>query len=141
VKKIKKIMFPTDLSDVSEKVCSYAVLLAEKYGAKIDIIYVVQEPSNLIDLLSFDAMEEECAKEADDKLNIFCNKHLKGKADYKIHIRKGIPFKEIKKAAEELGSDIIVMGTHGRTGLDHALLGSTAERLVRMLPIPVLTVR
>lgn len=138
---IKKIMLPTDLSEVSEKVCSYALLLARKYGAKIDIVYIIQEPFNLIDLLSFDAMAKKYAEVASEQLSIFYSNHLKGKADYEINIRKGIPFKEIKKAAKELGSDIIVMGTQGKTGIDHALLGSTAERTVRLSSIPVLTVR
>ncbi len=138
---IKKIMLPTDLSEVSEKVCSYALLLAKKYEAKIDIVYIIQEPSNLIDLLSFDTMAKKYADVASEKLNIFCSNHLKGKADYEIHIRKGIPFKEINKAAKELGSDMIVMGTQRKTGIDHALLGSTAERIVRLSSIPVLTVR
>ena len=142
---IKKILYPTDFSKNSNVSFSHVLSLATKYKAKIDIIHVIHEPVKLtgfyIPHVSYDVMEKEMTEAADEKLKIFCEQNLKGEIAHKTYIKKGIPFDEITKAAKELGSDIIVMGTRGMTGIDHVFFGSTAERVVRTSPIPVLTVR
>jgi len=142
---IKKILLPSDFSERTEKVCSYALSLAGKYGAEIDVIHVIHEDLDMssfyVPHISFDVTENEMMKGAEVKLKTFCDDHLKGKADYEIHVRKGTPFNEIIEAAKAFGSDIIVMGTEGKTGIEHAIFGSTAERVLKKSPIPVLTVR
>lgn len=142
---IKKILYSTDFSDCSKEAFPYALSLAAKYEAKIDLIHVVHEPVNITGFvmahISFDVMEKEMAEVADKKLKAFCDENLKGDVEYAIHIKKGIPFKEITKAAEELGSDIIILGTYGTTGVGHLFFGNTAERVVRTSSIPVLTVK
>jgi nucleotide-binding universal stress UspA family protein len=71
----------------------------------------------------------------------FCNQKLAGYGNYEKYTISGIPYEEILKKAEEENIDLIVMGTHGRAGIDHFLFGSTAERVVRKAVCPVLTVR
>lgn len=141
---IKQILFPVDFSEGSEEAFGYAKSLAQKYGAKLDIIHVIHEMADMtgfyVPHISFDVIEKEMEEAARENMTRFCSENLKG-MDYDIHIKKGIPFSEIIKAAKELDSDLIVMGTHGRTGIDHILFGSTAEKVVRMSLIPVLTVR
>jgi nucleotide-binding universal stress UspA family protein len=67
--------------------------------------------------------------------------HLEDFENYQTFILPGIPFDEIIKKARELSADLIIMGTQGRSGLDHVLFGSTAEKVVRKSPVPVMTVR
>lgn len=142
---IKKILFPTDFSETAEDVLSYALSLARKYGAKIDVLHVIHEFADMtgfyVPHISYDVLEKEMEDAAVDNMNRFCEENIKGEAEYEIHTRRGVPFNEIIKAAREFDSDVIVMGTHGRTGIDHVLFGSTAEKVVRKSSIPVLTVR
>ncbi len=142
---IKRILFPTDFSEMTEQVLSYVLSLADKYGAKVDLLHVVHELADMsgfyVPHISYDVIEKEMEAAAKENMEKFCEEHLKGRVDYEIHTRRGVPFNEIIKAARELGVDLIVMGTHGKTGLDHVLFGSTAEKVVRKSPVPVLTVR
>lgn len=141
---IKNILFPIDFSEGSEKAFSYALSLAKKYGARIDVIHVIHQIADMtgfyVPHISFDVIEKEMEEAAGDNLQRFCDNNLKG-IKHETHIKMGTPFVEIISAAKNLGSNIIVMGTHGRSGIDHILFGSTAEKVVRKSPIPVLTVR
>lgn len=74
-------------------------------------------------------------------MEAFCTARLGSFTNYKTEIVTGIPYDEITAAAARIGASLIVLGTHGRTGLDHILFGSTAERVVRSASCPVLTVR
>ncbi len=143
--KFKRILFPTDFSEGTEEVLSYALMMAEKFDCGIDILHVVHEMIDMtgfyVPHISYDVMEKEMEVAAKDNMEKFCAEHLKGKVDYAVHTRKGTPFVEIIQAAREFGCDLIVIGTHGRTGLDHVLFGSTAEKVVRKSPVPVMTVR
>lgn len=142
---IKKILFATDFSENSEHAFSYALSLAKKFGAKIDVLHVIHELADMtgfyVPHISFDVMEKEMEDAAQENMRRFADEHIKGMADYEIHTRRGKPFVEIIKAAGDFDSDIIIMGTHGKSGIDHVLFGSTAEKVVRKSPIPVLTIR
>lgn len=142
---IRKILFPTDFSQGADEVLSYAISMAEKYNAEINILHVVHQIADMTNFyvphMSFDVIEAEMEDAARTNLEKVCGERLEGKLAYNICIRKGIPYREIISATEELGTDIIVMGTHGHKGIDHVLFGSTAEKVVRNSKVPVLTVR
>ena len=142
---IKKILLPTDFSEGSEAAVSYVLSLAGKYDAHIDILHIIHEFGDMTDFyvphISYDVMEKGMEDAARNNMENFCRENVEGKAEFEIHTRKGTPFLEIIQAARDLQSDLIVMGTHGRTGIDHILFGSTAEKVVRKSPIPVMTVR
>jgi nucleotide-binding universal stress UspA family protein len=135
---IKKILVPTDYSDAAENALRYAIDLAEKIGAEIELVHAWQlsayaSPSSEL----AKGMERDLSKDLEGLARRYSGHHVV----IRRHLRMGPPYAEIIDAAKELGCDLIVMGTTGRTGLEHFLLGSVAERVVRMAECPVLTVR
>jgi len=145
MKEFKTILFANDFAETSEEVFDYALSLARKYGAKLLIVHVINEPVDLrgfyVPHISFENLEKEIVEGAEKMMDKFCRTKVKDFADYETMILSGIPYEEIIKKAEEARASLIVMGTHGRRGLDHMLFGSTAERVVRGAGCPVLTVR
>jgi len=142
---IKKILLPIDFSESTNEVLDYALSLAKTYKAKLEVLHVVHELVNMTGFylphISYDVIENDMENAAIKNLETFGEKNLKGKVDFEIHTKRGVPYDEIIKSAEEFKADIIVMGTHGATGLDHLMFGSNAEKVVRRSPVPVLTVR
>ena len=139
------LLFATDFSESSDYAFTYALALAKQFDSQLGLIHVINEPVDLrgfyVPHISFDKLEEEIEQGARKVMEKFCRTHL---ADYEKHdcyVVPGIPYEEIIKKAEEIGADLIVMGTHGRTGFDHVLFGSTAEKVVRKSPVPVMTIR
>jgi universal stress protein A len=139
---LKKILVPLDFSEISEKALRYAIKFAAQFGSSVTLLHVIQPmvypadfgyPPTLVD--SLDDTMQQAAKE---RLQA-----MAGRAPVEMHtmIRLGQPYHEITIAARELEVDLIIITTHGHTGLKHALLGSTAERVVRHAPCPVLTLR
>jgi len=145
MKEFKTILFANDFAETSEEVFDYALSLARKYGAKLLIVHVINEPVDLrgfyVPHISFENLEKEIVEGAEKMMDKFCRTKVKDFADYETMILSGIPYEEIIKKAEDAQASLIVMGTHGRRGLDHMLFGSTAERVVRGAGCPVLTVR
>jgi len=142
---IKTILFATDFSESSDFSIKHALMFAKKFDAQLHILHVVNEPVDLsgfyVPHISFDKLEEEIAEGARKMMDNFCRTHLGGFDRYQTSVISGVPFNVILDKAKELQADLIIMGTHGRTGLDHVLFGSTAEKVVRKSEIPVLTVR
>jgi nucleotide-binding universal stress UspA family protein len=143
--KIRTILFPTDFSQGARAAMDYALSLSRDYDAKLILLYVIQDisiaewyiPSSIsaADLVA--DMEKSAWKEMDKWA---AEASAQVKSTEKIVVR-GVPFVEIIRTAREKDADMIVIGTHGRTGIDHMLFGSTAEKVVRKAPCPVLTVR
>jgi universal stress protein A len=141
--KIRDILVPLDFSEPSLKALKYAMAFAEQFGAKLTLLHVV-EPIVVPDLaympLAID--HDRIAAGAKAKLEQLCKRNrLEPRLIRKKLVRTGTPFRAITDAARGLKVDLIIVATHGYTGLAHALLGSTAERVVRHAPCPVLTVR
>lgn len=141
----KTILFATDFSDSSEHAFQYALSLAGKFESRLGIIHVINEPVDLrgfyVPHISFDKLEEEIEQGAWKLMEQFCRTHAAQYPKLESYVVPGIPYDEIIKKGLEVGADLIVVGTHGRTGLDHVLFGSTAEKVVRKSPIPVMTIR
>ncbi len=144
---IKKILFATDFSENSKWAFTYALSFARKYDATLYILHVIQPPSYPLGMyaeISFDAMDEfsrNMGRAAEKEMKNLREAELGDFTNYEILIITGTPFLEIIKTAREKEVDLIVLGTHGRTGLDHVLFGSTAEKVVRKASCPVLSVR
>jgi len=141
----KTILFATDFSEGSDFAFKAALSMAGKYDSKLIVIHVINEPVDLrgfyVPHISFDKLEEEIEQGAEKLMEKFCRTHMQDFNNFETYVLPGIPYDEIIKKAESLNTDLIVMGTHGRTGLDHVLFGSTAEKVVRKSPIPVMTIR
>jgi universal stress protein A len=141
VLRIQSILVPTDFSAPSIKALRYAGELAAKFGAKILLLNVV-EPIGPTPDFAYNPLVLD-----DKKIVAAAQQHLKKFAEREglgavpAYVRQGIPFHEISRAAEELKADLICISTHGYTGLKHVFMGSTAERVVRHAPCPVLVVR
>jgi nucleotide-binding universal stress UspA family protein len=144
----RKILFCTDLSENSHYAFTYALSLAKTYGGELLILHVMPEPlylyqdgSSYVPVGKLEEIEISEREKVNRELNTAYIQEMDGFKDYRVLLKKGVAFYEIIQVAKEEPADLIVMGTHGRTGLDHILFGSTAERVVRKSPIPVLTVR
>jgi nucleotide-binding universal stress UspA family protein len=127
----KKILFCTDFSEDSDHAFSYASNLATAYNATILILHVIVEPVCYY-WSTPKGVDELVAKQIERVKQEINTRYLQKTEGFKNY--------EIIQVAREESADLIVMGTHGRTGLDHLILGSTAENVVRKSPCPVLTV-
>jgi nucleotide-binding universal stress UspA family protein len=139
------ILFATDFSENSDLAFDYALTLARQSSAHLVVIHVINEPVDLrgfyVPHISFDNLEKEIEDGANRMMEKFCESKLGDYSAYETKICTGVPHEEILKQADERNASLIVLGTHGRSGLDHILFGSTAERVVRQAKCPVLTVR
>ena len=145
MKELQTILFATDFSESSDYAFAHALRLARKFNARLLLLHVINEPVDLRGFyaphISFDKLEEEIQEAAQVMMEKFCQSRLRDFANYEAAIVPGIAYEEVLKKAVEADADMIVLGTHGRTGLDHMLFGSTAEKVVRKSAVPVLTVR
>jgi nucleotide-binding universal stress UspA family protein len=142
---IKKILFPTDFSEGSAQALQYAVDMTRRYGAKLYLLHVIYEISEgigwYIPHMSMDELYKDIEKGAKKELEKFGVEELSSLKDIEYRTVMGTPHKEIIKFANDNKIDLIIIGTHGRKGIDKIIFGSTAEHVVRYAPCPVLTVR
>jgi nucleotide-binding universal stress UspA family protein len=139
---LKTILSTTDFSDTSRAGVRYAMALAEALGADVTLLNVVEPPSRMagMEVVALARTDSEVAALARVQLRTFVKREAPGGVTCAVVVRTGKPFHEIALAARAQLADVIVIGTHGYTGAKHLLLGSTAERVVRHAPCPVLTV-
>lgn len=141
---IRRILVPFDFSVYSEKALTWALAMAERWRARILLLHVIPRPAYPPMLMGsmFDVVEFEARLQADAEARarevVTQAGHKTVQIDTQVVI--GEPFHDICRIAEQEKIDLIVMGSHGRTGLSHVLLGSVAERVVRHAPCPVLVV-
>jgi nucleotide-binding universal stress UspA family protein len=142
---LRRILFPTDLSDAAAEAQLYACAMAEQFGAELHVLSVIQDvslvspdpnmpwviPANNLQEIQ-ESLEQALAEIPDPAW-------AAGKSVVRV-LRTGVPVAEIVDYAKEQAIDLIVLGTHGRTGLARALLGSVAEKVIRKAPCPVLAV-
>jgi nucleotide-binding universal stress UspA family protein len=143
--KLARLLVPLDFSDCSMRALDYALALAEQFGSKIILLHIVEPaayPENyLVASPALDETNQNLLESARERLLAVSRKRIGHRLPAETLVRMGRAHSEIPDTAEALGADLIVLGTHGYTGLKHVLLGSTAERVVRHAPCPVLTVR
>ena len=142
---ITRILVPTDFSATADAALEYAFVLAARFGASLQLLHVLDDPF-VVDGMAAEAYISEAPalrtamlEDARERLR---HRATRGQAlPIETEVLFGHGARTIAEYAAERGVDLIVMGTHGRTGFAHLLLGSIAERLVRTSPCPVLTVR
>jgi universal stress protein A len=141
--KVKNILLPTDFSKFSLTAAEYAVELAKEYNAKLHVLNVLEKTPPILAIRSLDLSREKIIESIDADANAQldeCVKKVKklGNVEIVPVIKKGIDYEEIIKYSNEKKIDVIVIATHGRTGILHTLLGSVAEKVIRYSKIPVL---
>jgi len=143
--KIEQILFPTDFSAGSYNALPYAVDFSRHYNAKLYILHIIYDFTKAtyshIPHISSDKIFDDITAWAVEEIDNCCIEQIRGLSKVEKLVLKGIPYEEIVIFADNKKIDIIVMGTYGRVGLDKLIFGSTAERVVRKAPCPVLTVR
>ena len=144
---IKRILFPVDFTENSSKVSPYVLSVSEKYDAEIYLLHVVVDFSQWggydisdIRMGRYQEFQEEAFKDAEKILERVCEEQLQGCIDFQKRILTGDPAKEILKIIESEDIDMVIMGTHGRKGLEHVFFGSVAENVLRKSPVPVLVI-
>jgi len=140
----QRFLVPLDFSEYANQALDYAINLASKLGARLTLLHVIQPlPLGGVDMgvtipyTYIQDLEAEIMESMNDYLERVTAAGLEGE----IAVVHGVPFHEIIEMAKTQQMDLIVMGTHGRTGFQHVLLGSVAEKVVRLAPCPVLVAR
>jgi universal stress protein A len=141
---INRILVATDFSECSEKAVASGTFLAKSHGASIELVHALAVPWPTVSPydVALPAMYLNDAREAARKrLRATAEKIQSEGVEVQSHLSDGSAAEAVVSSAKELECDLIVMGTHGYTGLRHALLGSVAERTLRTAPCAVLTVK
>jgi len=147
---IKKILLPCDLTTNASKVFPYVLSVAEKYNSTIYVLHVVEDLHGLA-LYPYPGLghDEKTHKKTANKALLekveklcdkICDEHFQSCANIRKIIMAGHPVVEILKVVESEDIDLIIMGTHGRSGMEHVIFGSVAENVVKKSPVPVLTI-
>jgi nucleotide-binding universal stress UspA family protein len=140
---IERILFPTDFSPFSAQAFRHALALTRKFRARLKVIHVIPYAFPTGDALYSAApwlLSPEVRQQAEEEMRQFLTPAREARIDHEVEMREGDSWREIVSAAEEMGADFVVLGTHGRTGLERFFLGSVTERLIPRLSCPVLTV-
>jgi len=142
---IKKILVPIDFSDYSKSSLKYAASFANKFNSEITLIYVVEPviypPDFSMGQIAIPSVNAEWDLKAKEELEKLGKQEIPENIKISIKINTGKPFLEIIDTAVEENIDLIIIATHGHSGVEHILFGSTAEKVVRKAPCPVLTLR
>ncbi|MBM4039360.1 MAG: phosphomannomutase/phosphoglucomutase [Planctomycetes bacterium] len=143
---VRKVLFTTDFSPYAEQAMPHAVSLAREHGAELHVLHVIPTPELTVQFdvagPAFDAsLLAELERGAQEQMARVVPGETRKELTVAFAVRRGVAFVEIVRYAREEGIDLIVLATHGRTGLRHALFGSVAEKVVRKAPCPVLSVR
>lgn len=142
---IQKILVPIDFSDYSKSALKYAVNFCKNCKADMFLIYVVEPviypPDFSMGQIAIPSVNAEWDERARQELDKLAKEEIPSSVTVKTIIKTGKPFLEIIETAGELDVDLIIIATHGRSGVEHILFGSTAEKVVRKAPCPVLTLR
>jgi universal stress protein A len=143
---IKRMLVPTDFSPTSDMAIEYAVDMASRYGASVLLLHVLDDltvTSTYLDAYFADlpGLRNDMRDDAMRRLSELAKRYAPENVAPTIEVAVGRPASTIVQEATARKADLIVMGTHGRSGFEHLVLGSVAEKVLRSAPCPVLTVR
>lgn len=142
---LKRILVTTDLSEFSLAALEYATSFGLLFSSRIYVLHVADKLPSVLAIGGLDVNEEQyrtrAREQAEESLASFVSQHFRPEARVIPVVRYGIPADEIRLFAEQERIDMIVMATHGHSGLKYILLGSVAEKVVRQSPVPVLTIK
>jgi len=142
--RFKKILFPVDLSEASAKVAPFVTTMAEKCNSKVYLLFVARVLQHYAAMYvpdpSISRFEGEVLEGAEKRLYEFKDAHFSHVAETQVDVLLGEVAEEITRFAAEEKIDLIIMGTHGRKGLDKIVFGSVADRVVKTSPAPVMVV-
>jgi nucleotide-binding universal stress UspA family protein len=142
---IKKVLVPIDFSDYSKDALNYSINFIKCFNAELTLIYVIEPviypPDISATQISIPPTDVEITKNADASLKQLINKEIPSDIKVNSVIKTGKPFVEIVETAAEENIDLIIISSHGHSGIEKILFGSTAEKVVRKAPCPVLTLR
>lgn len=140
---VRNILAPVDFSENAEAAVQCAADLAQKFGAKLHLLHVVEAASFVNDLrnVPFTLSDKQLEATARTELEALSTRFIDPGVQTSWTVKHGKGYQQIVKAAKQLRADMIVISTHGYTGLKHTIMGSTAERVVRHAPCPVLVLR
>lgn len=143
---LNTVLVPTDFSDASESALRFGKAMAEKFGASLHVVHVMEDLlahawAAEVYVSSMPQLRDEIEKESRQRLGTLLTDDERKTLRAETALLAGNPFLEIIRYAKAQNVDLIVMGTHGRGPIAHMLLGSVAEKVVRKSPCPVLTVR
>jgi nucleotide-binding universal stress UspA family protein len=142
---LKKILVPIDFSGFSKNALKYAVPFAKQFDAEILLLYVVEPTIYPADFsfgqIGLPGIEEEMRKRGTEELIKLAKDEISDVVKSRTRVETGKAFTEINRVAKEEEIDLIIIATHGHTGIEHAIFGSTAEKVVRKAPCPVLSIR
>ncbi|NIA08854.1 MAG: universal stress protein [Nitrospiraceae bacterium] len=141
---VKKILFPVDFFENSSKILPYVEFMAEKLGAKIELIHVVRGPGEYtgfeLGVAWYSSLKKDVIGGAEKAMSRFVNEHMSDIEDVKTTVEVGDAVENILDYANKNKIDMIIMGTHGRKGLEQIMFGSVARGVVKGASCPVLTV-
>ena len=141
---LKKVLVPVDFSACSRKALHYALAFTRQFRARLTLLHVI--PTNYFigsefGPIDFPLPDKELRQGSERQLAELASSEVGTAVPVQTAVRQGQPVQEIVQFAREQGTDLIILSTHGRTGLKHVLMGSVAENVVRYAPCPVLVVR
>ena len=144
MKEIRKILLTTDFSETSARAFEAAEALAGKSGAELIVLHIEDDrfPPLVVEYMAvgLEDIRQRQQEHSRKQLAEFVSRHLSEERDVELEVALGVPHVEIVRLAEEREVDLIVMATHGRGFISHAIMGSTTERVLRRTPCPVLVV-
>jgi nucleotide-binding universal stress UspA family protein len=144
MKALKKILFPVDFSDVSPKIVPWVRMMAERFDAEIHLLFVARRFGYFSDIYvmpeAIENFEGEIVTGGETKMEEFVETYFEKYPSIKPKVLLGDAADEILNYIPSEGIDLVIMGTHGRKGLKRILFGSVAERVIKMSPVPVLSI-
>jgi len=144
MKEFKKILFPADLSEASPEIVPWVIMTAGKFEAEIHLLFVARSleyfSSVYVPVVSIEVFEQEIIRGAEAGMEEFANKYFEGYPTPKTGVVLGDAAEEIIRYVESEDMKLIIIGTHGRKGLERILFGSVAARVIKMSPVPVMSI-